>query len=126
MGRVRSSPLSLPIIHRQIFRNLLLGAAAAGQLVQLVFHLAEALGHAVGCETGLGVVVPALVDGGTDDSHALTEERAGKRKPVTTRQLMYSTVCVLQAAMWRTIRTASERCNALAIGYPSELVPREN
>ena len=66
--------LSLPVVLGQVFRNLLLGAAAAGQLVHLVLYLVEALGHAVGGEPSLWVVVPALVDRAAHYRHALTRQ----------------------------------------------------
>lgn len=40
----------------------------------VIFRLlqgAEALDHAVSCEPSLGVVIPALSDGGTEDVHPL-------------------------------------------------------
>lgn len=59
--------------HRAVFWNLLLGAAAGGQLIQIVVYLPEAFGHTLRRETSLGVLVPAFIDGGTHQSHTLPE-----------------------------------------------------
>ena len=53
--------------------DLLLGVRAARQFVQ-VLHLTEALGHTMGREPRLRVVVPTVLDGGADHLDALQEE----------------------------------------------------
>lgn len=64
----------LLIHHWDLLRDLLLWVRAARQLVQ-VLHVAEALGNTLGCQTGLRVVVPALVYGGAHHLDALQGEQ---------------------------------------------------
>lgn len=59
--------------HKAILWNLLLGATACGQLIQIVVHFPEALGHTLRREPSLRVLIPAFVDGGTHQSHTLQE-----------------------------------------------------
>lgn len=69
--------------YKAVLWNLLLRAAAGGQLIQIVVHLPEALGHTLGCEPSLRVLIPAFVDGGAHQSHPLQE--------ITFRLLKFST-----------------------------------
>lgn len=58
------------MVQSGVLRDFLLGAAPLRQLVK-VLHLVEALGHALRCEPGFWVVVPAVVDRGTHNLDAL-------------------------------------------------------
>lgn len=70
-GGVKAERLLLLFIHRHDFiGELFLGVGAIRQLVQKL-HVIEALGDAVCRQTGLWVMVPALLDGGTHDLDAL-------------------------------------------------------
>lgn len=61
----------LLLVHGGYFlQDLLLRVGALRQLVQ-VLHVVEALGDALGRHAGLGVVVPALHDGGAHHLNAL-------------------------------------------------------
>lgn len=58
------------IHHRDFLRDLLLWVRVIWQLVQ-VLHVIEALSNTLGCQTGLRVVVPALLYGGAHHLDAL-------------------------------------------------------
>lgn len=67
----RSVRVLLFLVHGGDFlRDLLLRVGALRQFVQ-VLHVVEALGDALGRHAGLGVVVPALHDGGAHHLDAL-------------------------------------------------------
>lgn len=55
----------------QLLWDLLCRRAAARQLVHLILYPRDALGNAVGGQSGLWVMVPTLCDGGTKHSYTL-------------------------------------------------------
>lgn len=66
------SAVRLLLVHgcRDVFRDLLLRVRAGRDLVQIL-HVIEAFNNALCCQTGLRVMVPALLDGGAHHLDAL-------------------------------------------------------
>lgn len=71
-----SAPVSVLVLPagRSCFAGLVVRVVVEDVVAIHLRHQVEALGHAVGGETGLGVVVPALGDGVAQKAHPLRAE----------------------------------------------------
>lgn len=78
-----SAPVAVLVLptRRSCFAGLVVRVVVEDVVTIHLGHQVEALGHAVGSETSLGVMVPALRDGVAQEAHSLQSEELELREP---------------------------------------------